>query len=114
MRTGIAAVLAAFLFMGAMCSATVDIPTFIAKVQEATVKACGYMPLADFINAVLQTNESAAVISMGANAFAHMICDRVGPAPIPAPPPAPGTVIKAEPPPPTIAGVPITGHYVVQ
>ena len=107
MKTAIAAVLAAFLFTGAMCSATVDVPAFIAKVQEATVKACGYMPLADFITAVLQTNESAAVISMGANAFAHMICDKVGPSP------APGTV-TADATPPTIAGVPITGHYVVR
>lgn len=100
-KTIAAALMSAFLFMGFQCS-TDDLAKFISDVQKDAVVACGYVPLADFITKVLQTQQGAALLAQGADAFAHMVCDEVHPAHT-------ATHTNAIP---TIAGVPIQGHFV--
>lgn len=105
-KTLLATVAAAWLFTGAMCG-SVDLTQLIANAQADAVKICSFVPDAAAIAAIFNTGNAA--VQTG-SAIAAAICAAV--APPTASSVAPGT--RTIPPGATVAGVPISGHFVTK
>jgi|SRR5580765_926729 len=100
-------VASAWLFTGAMCG-SVDLTQLIANAQADAVKICSFMPDAAAIAAIFNTGNAA--VQTG-SAIAAAICAAV--APPTASNAAPDTT-RTIPPGAAVAGVPVTGHWVVK
>lgn len=74
-KTLLTGLLSAWLFVGATCSAT-DITALIAQVQAQTAQACAFVPTAQTIVDIFQSNNAAL---QNAAQIAAAICASVAP-----------------------------------